>query len=146
MTSAAIHAYGTLLKMDDGLGSYTTVAELRGIPWPQIQNPRLDVTTHDGPGFGRQYVNNLADYPAVGFQVNYLPWHPTHDHLTGMIYVQAQNLKRNFKIFMPPAVSPALVLTFEAQVSQFNVTAPVDNVLTADVQLQPTGTPTFGST
>jgi hypothetical protein len=38
-----------------------------------------------------------------------------------------------------------VVLSFPASVPEFNPSAPVDNVYTAAVQLQPSAAPTYGS-
>lgn len=150
MSNAAIHAFGTILKMEDPdtPGTYLTVAELKSIPVPQMEAPRIDVSTHDNSSFTREYVPNLTDLPAVGFDINYLPKHPTHDHLTGLLSLQLSGDQSNFKVYYNSRVGTgvnAVVLTFPASVTSFRPTAPVDNVYQAAVQLQPTAAPTYGS-
>jgi hypothetical protein len=147
VTDLAIHAFGTLLKMGDGEDPevFTNVAELRSIPVPQIESPRIDTSTHDNPAFFRSYVNNLNDLPAVGFDINYLPNHPTHNHVTGLLQRQLTGERTNFQVHYNSAVVPPVVVHFSATVSSFRPTAPVDNVYQAAVQLQPTSAPTYGS-
>ena len=146
MTNQAIHAFGTILKMgdDDGL-VFASVAELKGVPIPQLESPRIDVSTHDNAGFTREYINNLSDLPAVEFEINYLPHDPTHDHVTGLLSIQQTGEQRIFKVQYNAAVTPTLVLTFPATVTRFSPTAPVDGPYTASVQLQPSAAPTYGS-
>jgi hypothetical protein len=147
VTRNAIHAFGTILKMGDTATPpvYASVAELRGVPIPQMESPRIDVSTHNNTGFVREYVNNMADLPAVEFQIYYLPHDPTHDHLTGLLSLQRTGESRSFKVQYNAAVTPTLVLTFPATVTRFSPEAPVDGVYSANVQLQPQAAPTYGS-
>jgi hypothetical protein len=128
-----------------GTEVFATIAELRAVPMPQRQGARLEVTTHDSPGFLREYVSGLDDIPAAAFQINWLPNHPTHDENTGLLYLQRTKFIRRFKLYLPPGVQPQKVFTFPAQVLQFNPTVPIDNVMQAEVQLQPTAAPSIGS-
>ncbi len=150
MSNRAIHAFGTQLLMGDSEDPevFAIVAELKGIPVPQMESPRIDVSTHDNAGFVREYVNNMSDLPAVTFEINYLPNDPTHDHLTGLLARQIDGAQRNFKVRYNDAVGTGVnrvVLTFPATVSAFRPTAPVDNVYTSSVQLQPTAAPVYAS-
>lgn len=150
MSNRALHAFGTILKVGDGAVPevFTSVAELKSIPVPQMESPRIDVSTHDNSSFAREYVNNMVDFPAVSFDINYLPRNATHDHLTGLLHLQLTGNQANFKVFYNSRVGTganAVVLTFPATVTSFRPTAPVDNVYTATVQLQPTAAPTYGS-
>jgi hypothetical protein len=139
MSNSAIHAFGTILKLGNAGGTtFASVAELKGVPVPQMESPRIDVSTHDNTGFTREYINNLSDLPAVEFEINYLPHDPTHDHLTGLLSLQISGAERIFKVQYNAAVTPTLVLTFTATVTRFSPTAPVDGPYTASVQLQPT--------
>lgn len=150
MTDKAIHAFGTILKMGDGAGPevFATVSELKSIPVPQMDTPRIDVSTHDNAAKTREYVNNLTDFPAVNFDINYLPRDPTHDHLTGLLSRQLSGDITNFKVFYNDDVGVGVnkvVVSFPATVTSFRPNAPVDNVYTATVTLQPTSAPVYGS-
>lgn len=147
MTQLALLGKGALLKMAAADGTtFATIAELRSVPFPQLQGSRLDVTTHDTSGYVRQYVAGLDDLPAVRFQCNWLPNNPTHDELTGLLYVQRSKEIRNFKLQLPPNVTPTKVFSFQAQITTFNPTVPIDNVMQIEVELQPNAAPTIGST
>lgn len=122
---------------------YTTVAELKSIPVPQLESPRIDVSTHDNAQFTREYVNNLSDLPAVQFDINYLPNDPTHDHNTGLLARQLAGDVIDYKVFYNSRVVPAVVLTFPASIASFRPSAPVDNVYTAQVSMQPAAAPTY---
>lgn len=150
MSNRAIHAFGTQLLMGDGAipEVFSVVAELKGVPVPQMESPRIDVSTHDNAAFVREYVNNMSDMPAVTFEINYLPNDPTHDHRTGLLSKQISGAQTNFKVRYNDAVGTGvnrIVLSFPATIASFRPTAPVDNVYSASVQLQPTAAPVYGS-
>ncbi len=146
MTASAILGKGATLQMSDAtLTAFSTVAELRTLPIPALQGSRLDVTTHDSPGFTRQFVSGLDDVPAAQFEINWLPANATHDETTGLLSIQRSKAVRVFKVTLPTAVSPTKVFTFSAQVLQFTPTVPIDNVMQVQVQLQPTGAPGIAS-
>ncbi len=146
MTASAILGKGATLQMSDStLTAFSTVAELRTLPFPQLQGDRIDVTTHDSPGFTRQFVSGLDDIPAQTFEINWLPANATHDESTGLLALQRSKAIRVFKVTLPTAVSPTKVFTFSAQVLQFNPTVPIDNVMQVQIQLQPSGAPTIAS-
>lgn len=149
MSNRAIHAFGTQLLMESSAaGVYALVPELKGIPVPQMEAPRIDVSTHDNDAFIREYVNNMSDMPAVSFDINFLPSDPMHDHSTGLLSKQISGEQTNFKVRYNDAVGTGtdrVILTFPATVASFRPTAPVDNVYSATVQLQPTAAPVYGS-
>lgn len=147
MTGSAILGKGAVLSMSDAtLTAFSTVAELRSVPFPALQGSRLDVTTHDSPGFVRQFVSGLDDIPAAQFDINWLPAAASHDETTGLLSLQRSKAVRVFKVTLPTAVTPTKVFTFSAQVLQFTPTVPIDNVMQVQVQLQPTGAPGIAST
>lgn len=150
MSNRAIHAFGTQLLMGDGATPevFSIVPELKSVPIPQLESPRIDTSTHDNAGFVREYVNNLSDLPALTFEINYLPKDPMHNHSTGLLSKQISGAKTNFKVRYNDAVGTGALremLTFPATVTSFRPAAPVDNVYTASVQLQPSQAPTYGS-
>jgi hypothetical protein len=128
-----------------GTQVFATIAELKSVPIPQLEAPRIDVSTHDNAQFVREYVNNMTDLPAVTFEINYLPNNPTHDHKTGLLSLQLSGAQADFKVFYNSKVVPPVVLTFPATVTSFRPSAPVDNVYTAQCQLQPTSAPVYGT-
>lgn len=142
----AILGKGAVLQMSDStLTAFTTVTEIRSVPFPQLQGDRIDVTTHGSPGFTRQYISGLDDIPAATFAINWLPADASQDETTGLLAVQRSKATRVFKVTLPTAVSPTKVFTFSAQILQFNPTVPIDNAMQAEIQLQPTAAPTIGS-
>lgn len=147
MTKNAIHAFGTQLLMSDMAVSptFAPVAELKTVPFPALDRPRIDVSTHDNAQFAREYVLNMADLPEQNFEINYLAHDPTHDHLTGLLYHAITGDEVDFKTLLNSSVSPPLYINYSARVSKFTPAAPVDNVYSAAVTLQPSAPPTYSS-
>lgn len=147
MTQNAIHAKGTIVQVGDApvesTPVYAAIAELISAPWPQRENPRIDTTTHDSPGFAREYIPNLTDFPAIDFRIFFDPNEPTHDYIDGLGALNVSQDRVGFKIITQPAVTPALHVEFNGTVSRFNVNAPIDAPYSADVQLQPSGEATY---
>jgi len=134
------------MQMSDAtLTAFSAISELRSAPFPQSQADRLDVTTHDSPGYDRQFKSGLNDLSAVTFDINWLPASAAHDHTTGLLSVQRSKATRVFKVTLPTTISPPQVWTFSGEITQFNPTAPVDGILQASVQLQPSGQPAIAS-
>lgn len=145
--SERFHAKGVITKLGDadlaGTPTYTSVPGTTGAPWPNRQNPRLDATAHDSPGFAREYRNNLTDFPQVTMPIFWDPNDPVH---IDILAIQVTQEVRAWKVFTPPIVSPAFVATFEAQVAEFGPAFPVDGLMTATVTLQVTSDPSYGAT
>ncbi len=147
MSDAAIHAFGTLTKLgstdDPNTATFATVPECKGAPIPGTDHPRIDVSTHDNAAFTREYVANLGDFAAISFgDVNWLPNDTVHQQLQAL---NASGAIRAWKTYLNASVSPPVVITYKAYVATFLPAAPVDNVYSIAVTLQPTSAPTYGS-
>lgn len=150
MTRKAIHAWGTQLLLGDGAVPevFAVISELKSVPIPQAERPRIDASTHDNDADTREYVPNLSDLPALTFEINWLPNDPTHDEITGLNSLQRSGQTANFKVRLNDRVGTgvnAKVISFPASVPNFAPSAPVDNLYTASVQLQPSAVATYAS-
>lgn len=143
MTSNAVHAFGTLLKMGDGASPevFTTVAEVREVPVPGLEGNMIDVTTQESPGGIRESIPNLPSLGDLTFQIFYRPDHATHDELTGLLSKTLTRAKTNFRVAYN--ITPAKTCNFTGYVTRFNPRAPVDNVWTADVRINVAALPTW---
>lgn len=147
MSDSAIHAFGTLTKLGStdvlGTATYATIPECKGAPIPGTDHPRIDVSTHDNSAFTREYVANLGDFAAISLgDVNWLPNDTVHSQMQAL---NASGAIRLFKTYLNGSVSPPVVITFHAYVATFLPAAPVDNVYSVAITLQPTSAPTYGS-
>lgn len=135
MPSPAIFAMGTILKK-----GATAIAEVRSIGAISIQRDALDVTVHKTTGLYRDFIAGLIDGGEVPFGINFLPNNATHDEATGLIKDMDDGSTDSYSLTWPAAAGS---MTFDAFVRQFQINAPIDNVLGADVSLKIDGRPVF---
>ncbi len=141
MVTAALFAGGTLLKVDDGAGNYTTIAEVLSISGPSIQAAVLDVTSQDSTGGYREFIAGLIDAGSLTFDINHQPATATHGNSTGLLYLLNNRIKRNFKITFTDAGPTSWI--FPCRVVKLSDSIPVDGALKASVELRIVGIPTF---
>lgn len=135
MASEAIAAKGTLLQLGDGSTpeAFTTIAEVGDIDLPDFGNEKEDVTVHTTPGRGRAYITTTRKDQTVGATVNLVPDDETHDVTTGLWALAESGERANFRFVLPD--DAATTWEFSASVETFQPHAPVQGVLTADLEL-----------
>lgn len=143
MSTGAIAAYGTLLKVGDGGTSetFTTIAEVRDISGPSLSADVKDVTSHDSEDGWDESITTILRGGEVTFNVNFVPTDTTHSYSSGLINDMVDRTKRNFQLVFPD--SGSTTWNFAALVTGFETTANVADELTADVTLKISGKPTL---
>ncbi len=141
MASAAISAYGTLLKRGDG-GSpetFTSVPEVRSISGPSMETDEADVTTHSSAAAGafREFILTLIDAGTIEFDINYVPSDPVHIGLRTDFLART---KRNWQLVLPGAVQ---TISFAGYVKTMPFEFPTDGPVTQKLTIRCTGAPTF---
>lgn len=139
--TAAITAFGTLLKIGDGASSesFTTIAEVTDIGGPELALEISEVTSHSSTNGWKEKIGALLDGGQVSFSINYIPTNVTHNNTAGLIKDMTARTLRNFTLTFPDTT----VWSFSALVVGFSPTEPIDNALTADVTLEISGQPTL---
>lgn len=138
----ALGSHGTLIKIGDGgtpTEVFTTIAELR-----DINGMGLQLGTHEAANQLSEWiakVPGMLSIKPVTFQVNLIPDDPTHDPTTGLVADMRNRVLRNFQFVYPDTAGT--IWEFSAYVVDFQGTAPMDGLLTADVTLDGSGEPTF---
>jgi hypothetical protein len=143
MSSNAIGAFGTLLKIGDGGGpeTFTTIAEVLDISGPEFELRTEEVTHHQSPGGWAEYIGTIKDGNEVTFDINYQPTHATHNESTGLLADLINRVKRNFQLVLPDAGTTTI--SFTALVTNFPISEPVAGVLRTSVTMKITGQPTI---
>ncbi len=139
-----ISAFGTLLKMGDGGNGaevFTTVAEVSELGGPALELDPIETTHHTSTGGWREFVGGLLSGGEVDMTINYDPVGATHDATTGLIADMVARTVRNFQLVFPDAGTTTW--SFAALVTKFTPSEPIDDKLSADVQLTITGQPTL---
>lgn len=129
-------AYGATLVLEGN-----EIAQVTNISGPNITLDTIDVTTHDQAHFWEEHAATILRSGTVTVDIIYDPNHADHAallaELVGRDYA-------GFELQFPNDDYNEYV--FDAFVTGFNPTAPVDGALTASVTLKITGEPTLVST
>lgn len=133
-----ISSQGTLIaRQEQGAGPFVTIAELSDItPPPLMRNP-IETTTHNDPE--EQFVVGIRRKGELSFSMFFIPTNPTHDHLTGLIWSWKNGFRDVWRITYPDGSQ----WLFSGYVTNVGPAAPVDDALTADVTIRPTGLMSF---
>ena len=133
----AIWAYGTQFQVGDGLGGFTTVAEVMDIRLPQLTRDTRDVTSHSSPNGYEEHIATLKRTAQVTFTINYVPTDPTHDDSTGLLSLYDSGDIIPFKIILPDDTNSEW--EFDGFVVGATGSAPVNGQLTLDITIKPVG-------
>lgn len=138
--------FGTALQIGDSTNqataNYTTIAQVQDISGPGLSLNTDDVTAHDSPGGWMEFVGTVKDGGEVSFDLVYDPAEGTHENASGgLLYELDQKTAKAYKIVFPDTANTAW--TFNAFVTAYEPSSPVDGKLAASVTLKITGQPTL---
>jgi predicted secreted protein len=138
-------AFGTILRIGSTSGSGgTAVANVTSIDGPELSLETIDVTTHDSTGGWRQFIGGLLDAGEVPLELVFDPALGTHRNASGgLLHALINRTTTEFTLVLPS--SPTVSWYFNALVTAFQVQAPIDDKLPANVTLKITGNPTIPS-
>jgi len=128
----------------DAFGCYlekgaTTYAQVTNISGPGLSLDTEDVTSHDSTGGWEEVVGTILRSGEVTLDIVYDPAHATH---TGLLTdLAARTLITTFHLVFSD--DAATEWDFDAFVTGFEPTAPVDGALTATVKFKLSGDPTL---
>lgn len=133
---AKYSAYGTAL-----LRGAVEIAQVTSISGPGIALDTVDVTEHDGNGW-EELVPTILRSGEITLEIAYDPAEATHKNASGgLLYDLVSRTSTAYTLTFP--TTPAASWTFNAFVTGFEPSAPVDGALTASVTLKITGTVTL---
>ena len=132
--------FGTLLKAGNGATSevFTSIAEVKTISGPKITLEMLEATHMESPSGFREWLPSFKDGGEVTFGVNFLPASTSHKAITTDM---AARTKRNFKVVWPNTAPTTW--SFSGYYTQFEPTAGVGDMLSAQVTIRVTGAVTI---
>jgi hypothetical protein len=107
-------------------GTFTRIAELVNITPIGISFNMVDASAHDGNGWGTS-IPTFKRGVDMRVEINLVPDHPTHDELTGMIFLALGKIRRDWLIVLPDAGKTTVA--FQAWVSDHGTVTPFDGVL-----------------
>lgn len=139
----ATSGFGTLLQIGDGGGpeNFTSIAEVRNVSGPELTLDTAEATHHTSPGGWDEHIATLLRGGEVTASLNFLPADATQSFAAGLLKDMTDKTLRNFKVIFPDPGTTEW--DFAAYVTAFSPTAPIDDVLTADITLMISGQPTL---
>jgi len=117
----------------EGSVSFTEIAELRDITPPGLTRNMIEMTTHNEADDA--HVVGIRRHGELTFNVNFVPTNATHDHSTGLQKAWFDGTRDIYRITYPDGSQ----WLFSGFVANFEPDAPVDDRLSADVTIRPTG-------
>lgn len=146
---AEFAGYRVLLKrLTTPPSTFTVIAQVVDLSGPQLQSDQIEVS-HRADGVAanmwRRYVAGMKDGGEVSFQVIFDPDEATHDPTlaTSLYALGASGDADTFQIDFPGAGTDRTTATFDAYVTNFDVDAPLEDGLTAEVTLKVSGIVTW---
>lgn len=125
---------------------FQDVGQIRDLSGPEGQSDQIEVS-HRGSTW-RKYVGGMHDGGEVSFDVVFDPDLASHDPtLAGSIWDLLESGERSvYRIVFPGDAGDTTSATFDAFVSNFGITSPLEDGLTADVTLKISGSVTWAHT
>lgn len=130
-------AFGTLFKR-----GAVTIAQVKSISGPGLSLDTEDVTSHDSTAGWEEVVGTILRSGEVTLDLIYDPSAATHKYASGgLLYDLVSRTAQAFSLVFPNV--GVTTWTFNAFVTGFEPSAPVDGALSASVTLKITGQPTL---
>lgn len=130
----ATAGFGTLLKVGDGSGNYTVLAEVKDITGPGFTHETEEVTHHQSPGRFKEKIATLIDGGEVTFNMNYIMQNATQSISAGLAKDLIDHTLRNIKIIFSDAGSTEWILP--CFVTGWEPRMPVGSVFDCSVTLE----------
>jgi hypothetical protein len=125
----AVVAMGTTVSIDG-----TDIYGIQDITGPGVSREVVDITNHSSPSGARERITTLLDYGDYSFPLIVDTLDAGMQALWAAIIA---NTSHEFILTLPDGTTH----TFDARVSNFSMSAPVAEVVTADVTLTPEEAP-----
>ena len=116
--------------------TYVDIAELRDITAPALTRNTIETTTHNLQD--DQHIVGVRRHGELTFDMNFLPRHESHDHLTALQKKWYDGSRDIYRLTFPDGASGTAWL-FSGFVTNIGASAPVDDRLSAPVTIRPTG-------
>jgi len=143
--TGALKAFDTHLERGDGASpteAFTKIAEIKSISGPGLSADALDASNMASPGGFREFIAGLRDGGEITLEINFIPAEATHkDASGGMLNDYKTGAKGNWQISFPD--SPTTKWVMPCIITGFEISAPVDDLLSASVTFKVAGQPTL---
>ena len=137
--SDAISAQGTLVKRAPAATPtvFTTIGELRNITPPSLMRNAIETTSQNE--VEESFVVGIRRKGELSFTIGFVPSGATHGAASGLQQSWNDGSRDIWKVIFPDGTTWA----FSGYITNISPAAPLDDGLTADVTIRPTGLMTF---
>ena len=138
--TTAISAFGTILQVGDGgdpTELFTGIAEIHDFSGPGISLNIIEATHQLSPDAMREFVAGLKDLTELSFEIGFVPTEATHSLSTGFLKDWSDRTRRNYRIVFPDTAATTWAVS--GFVTGFDISAPLEDMLTAAVTIKLTG-------
>ncbi len=135
---------GYAVDLEIELGAvWTPVAQVRDISGPAVIADQIEASHRDSRA--RRYVAGMYDGGEISFDIVFDPDHASHDPtLADSMYAYAASGETaSFRLTFPGAGTATTTATFAAFVSNFEITSPLEDALTASLTAKVSGAVTW---
>ena len=122
--------------------TFTVIAELTNAEDIGINATLVDVSAHDGNGWGSS-LSVMLHGNRMRLSLNEIPSNPQHNAVTGLKFLAGSRIRRRMLIVLPDAGKTASLWT--VSVAEYRTQAPVVGALTSTVALEVDGAPVFAA-
>jgi predicted secreted protein len=140
MATEAMIGYGTRYRIWDAtltVPALVDVGEVLNVTPPSATADRIDATHMQSPGRRREYIAGLIDAGESSFEIQWVPGGPTDELIRGLM---ASGSVVQHEIEFPNGVT----CSYDAAITGFERSVPLDDKLTATVTVAPSGEETWG--
>ena len=130
--STAVATLGTILRREG-----TPIAQVQDIDGPALSTDTDEITNHDSPDGVEEFIPTIKRTGEVTFPLVFRFDETTHKHSTGLLQAWIDRSLDSYELEYPDGSG----WMFDAYVTGFEMSAPVDGHLSADVTLRPSGAP-----
>lgn len=135
-TGAGLAAFGTKLQLLTTGATYVDIAGVTNIKLPVGTVTPIDITNHQSDDGYREFVTGLKEGGDITVDINYLP--QTHTVFTDLLNPAVGSTgTKTWRIELPLGHK----WDFDALLTGFDISAPVDDKLSATVTLKISGRP-----
>lgn len=132
--STGIATLGTTLTRNA-----VAIAQIQDIEGPDLSTDTDEITNHDSPDGVEEFLVTIKRTGEVTFPLVFNGDETSHDDHDGLIKAWEDRSLDDYVMTFPDTSA----WHFEAYVTGFSMSAPVDGHLSADVTLRPSGAPEF---
>lgn len=121
--------------------AYATIAQIVDLSGPGLARNAIDTTTRDNAtAFWRTFVKGFKDAGEMTFNVLFDPSLASHSSAAGLLSdYNDDSTEASFRVTFPDAA----VWTFGGFLTDFSITAPLDDNLGGDITVKISGQPTL---